>query len=339
MSRYKADRALLASAGKKGDLMNPTTDLSPENKEQAQHGERMFPLKRYITTLSDLYPAVNAHWHDEAELTLITEGSCSYHIHLDTHDACEGDILFIPPAELHSINVKPGEKMCSRTYVFHMDFLGTSSTDICTLRYLTPIRRHTLLLPCIIKKDHPAYPQMAELFSQADKVYDEMPQGYEMILKALLLCAISALLPYREVENTRPQLEDEHTAKLKLVLEYIGEHYPEELSVPQLSKLCFFSEYHFMRFFKKYTGISCLEYIKNLRLEKAASRLAQGGQSVLDVSMSCGFSNLSYFYREFKKKYGMTPKKFIQEAPSLPFLPEQNSILKPPSTCYNKQEY
>ena len=66
-----------------------------------------------------------------------------------------------------------------------------------------------------------------------------------------------------------------------------------------------------MRFFKKYIGVSCLEYIKNLRLEKAASRLAQGGQSVLDVSMSCGVSNLSYFYREFKKKYGMTPKQFI----------------------------
>ena len=80
-----------------------------------------------------------------------------------------------------------------------------------------------------------------------------------------------------------------------------------------------------MRFFKKYIGVSCLEYIKNLRLEKAASRLAQGGRSVLDVSMSCGFSNLSYFYREFKKKYGMTPKQFIREAPSLPFLPEQKS--------------
>ena len=285
----------------------------------------MFPLKRYITTLSDIYPTVSAHWHDEAELTLITDGSCTYHIHLDTYEISEGDLLFIPPTGLHSINVMPGGKMCSRTYVFHMDFLGTSSTDVCTLRYLAPIRRHTLILPCVIKKDHPAYPRMIDLFHQADRAYDETPPGYEMILKALLLCAVAALLPYRDERNARPQLEDEHTAKLKLVLEYIGEHYGEDLSIPQLSKLCYFSEYHFMRFFKKYTGTSCLEYIKNLRLERAASRLAQGGQSILDISMSCGFSNLSYFYREFKKKYGMTPKEFIREAPALPFLSEQKA--------------
>ena len=303
--------------------MKSAFDLSPEQKEKAQHGEKMFPLKRYITKLSDLYPAVTAHWHEEAELTLITEGSCTYHIHLENYEAQSGDILFIPPAELHSINIEPGTEMTSTTYVFHMDYLNADSADICAVKYLHPISRHTLMLPYIIKKDHPAYPKLLEVFQQMEQAYSEMRPGYEMMLKALLLYATALLLPYRQAENTRPQLEDEHTSKLKLVLEYIGEHYAEDLTIPQLARLCFFSEYHVMRFFKKYIGVSCLEYIKNLRLEKAASRLAQGGQSVLDISMSCGFSNLSYFYREFKKKYGMTPKEFIRKMPELPFLPEQ----------------
>ena len=305
--------------------MKSAFDLSPAQKEKAQHGEKMFPLKRYITKLSDLYPAVTAHWHEEAELTLITEGACTYHIHLENYEAQTGDILFIPPAELHSISIEPGMEMTSTTYVFHMDYLNADSADICAVKYLNPISRHTLMLPYIIKKDHPVYPKLLKVFHEIEQAYSEMRPGYEMMLKALLLYSVALLLPYRQTENTRPQLEDEHTAKLKLVLEYIGEHYAEELTIPQLARLCFFSEYHFMRFFKKYIGVSCLEYIKNLRLEKAASRLAQGGQSVLDVSMSCGFSNLSYFYREFKKKYGMTPKQFIRETPSLPFLPEKDN--------------
>ena len=41
--------------------MKSAFDLSPAQKENAQHGEKMFPLKRYITKLSDLYPAVTAH--------------------------------------------------------------------------------------------------------------------------------------------------------------------------------------------------------------------------------------------------------------------------------------
>ena len=297
--------------------------LSPEQKEQAQHGELMFPLKRYITILSDLYPVTAAHWHEEAELTLITKGSCTYHIHLDSYNVVQGDILFIPPAELHSINTPAGTEMTSTTFVFHMDFLTTSTADICTARYLKPISHHTLTLPCVIRPDHPAYEKLRETICAMDQAYEEKKEGYEMMLKALLLYALSVLLPYRQTAEVRPQPEDERTAKLKLVLEYIGEHYSEELTIPQLARLCFFSEYHFMRFFKKYTGMSCLEYIKNLRLEKAASRLAQGGQSVLEVSLSCGFANLSYFYREFRKKYGMTPKQFIKEVPMLPFLPEQ----------------
>ena len=42
-----------------------------------------------------------------------------------------------------------------------------------------------------------------------------------------------------------------------------------------------------MRFFKKYMGMSCLEYVKDFRLEKAAELLSQEGTSVLDASESC----------------------------------------------------
>jgi len=65
-----------------------------------------------------------------------------------------------------------------------------------------------------------------------------------------------------------------------------------------------------MRFFKRFMGTSCLNYIKNLRLEKAAELLGQDGLTPLDASLSAGFHNLSYFYREFRKKYGVTPGDF-----------------------------
>ena len=67
----------------------------------------------------------------------------------------------------------------------------------------------------------------------------------------------------------------------------------------------------FMRFFKKYMGMSCVQYIKNVRLERAADQFENGETNTLEVALACGFSNLSYFHREFKKKYGMTPKRFI----------------------------
>ena len=300
----------------KETVMTYHPTLSPEQKEQARHGEYMFPLQKYITTLSERYPSVSPHWHDEAELTLVTSGACTYQIHLDTYEVETGDILFVPPAVLHSITASPSHGMCSETYVFHMNFLGANTADICAVKYLTPLTNQTLALPRLIGKNHPAYNTLLDIFRRISRAYADMPPGYELLLRSFLLQAIVALLPYSSETEAHSSLESEHTFKLKLVLEYIGEHYAEELTISELSRICYFSEYHFMRFIKKYVGSSCLEYIKNLRLEKAAEQFAQGERSVLDTALACGFGNLSYFYREFKKKYGMTPKKFIENIPS-----------------------
>ena len=62
--------------------MNRTSLPAPEQKEHARHGEQLFPLQKYITTLDDLHPSVSAHWHEEAEFTRILSGSGTYQIQL-----------------------------------------------------------------------------------------------------------------------------------------------------------------------------------------------------------------------------------------------------------------
>ena len=87
--------------------MNRTSLPAPEQKEHARHGEQLFPLQKYITTLDDLHPSVSAHWHEEAEFTRILSGSGTYQIQLQHYDVAAGDLLFIPPALLHAITVTP----------------------------------------------------------------------------------------------------------------------------------------------------------------------------------------------------------------------------------------
>ena len=55
---------------------------APEQKEETKHGEPYFPVQKYITRLSEEYPAVTTHWHEEAELTLIVKGKCHYQVDL-----------------------------------------------------------------------------------------------------------------------------------------------------------------------------------------------------------------------------------------------------------------
>ena len=166
-------------------------------------------------------------------------------------------------------------------------------------------------MPCLITPGHPLYVSLGKVFSQIAFLYDEAVAGYELALKSLFLQAVFLLLQYSE-KNT-PSDTRASSDKLKQVLDYIELHYAEPISVSELAKLCYFSEYHFMRFFKKHMNMTCVEYINNLRLEKSVELFEQGNSSILEVSLSAGFHNLSYFHRAFKKKYHMTPLSFIKE--------------------------
>lgn len=290
--------------------------LAIEQKEKAKHGEAAFPVQKYITRLAPDYPVVTTHWHDEAELTLITSGNCQYQINLIDYEVKEGDILFISPLLLHSISLGTSDEFLSETYVFHMNFLGGNSTDICSTRYLTPMVNQELLIPCLITPEHPIYLSLRKIFNQINSLYDESVMGYELALKSLFLQAVFLLLQYSK-KNLNPDIKAS-SEKLKSVLDYIELHYAEPISISELAKLCFFSDYHFMRFFKKHMNMTCMEYINNLRLEKSVELFEQGNSSILDVSLSVGFHNLSYFHRAFKKKYHMTPLSFIKALMSEP---------------------
>ena len=62
--------------------MKNNNPLALGQKENAKHGDVFFPVQKYITRLAADYPVITTHWHDEAELTLITNGSCTYQIDL-----------------------------------------------------------------------------------------------------------------------------------------------------------------------------------------------------------------------------------------------------------------
>lgn len=289
--------------------MNVPHSLILEQKENAKHGEVFFPIQKYITKLTSDSPVIMTHWHEEAELTLITKGSGIYQIDLIDYEVNEGDLLFIPPLLLHSIRHNETADFCSETYVFHVNFLGGNATDICSTRYLTPIINHELSVPYHIPSAHPVYPSLRECFTKITSLYTEQLFGYEIALKSFLLQALFLLLQYSNPESATVSASSD---KLKNVLDYIDLHYAEALSISELAKLCYFSEYHFMRFFKKHMNITCIQYINNVRLEKAVELFEHGETSILEVSLSVGFHNLSYFHRAFKAKYHMTPLSFIK---------------------------
>lgn len=295
--------------------------LALEQKEDARHGKALFPLQKYITRLDQDHPVVTTHWHDEAEFTLVKEGSAEYQIDLEGHTVNSGDLLFIQPRLLHTIalnsteqfqqNLFQPEYFQSETYVFHLNYLGANATDICATRYLLPLMNEEYTLPCHISPDHPAYASLKAVFSQISRLYEETSPGYELAIKSCLLQAVFLLLLYGV--SGKNQDTESASEKLKTVLDYIHLNYAKALSIKELAAQCYFSEYYFMRFFKKHMHMTVIEYLNNLRMEKAVELFEQGHTSILEVSISVGFHSLSYFHKVFREKFSMTPKQFLRQ--------------------------
>lgn len=96
-------------------------------------------------------------------------------------------------------------------------------------------------------------------------------------------------------------------SRLHYVLHYIHEHLTEKIAVDKLSRKAYLSRNMFFKWFKEQFGITPLEYINRERIKLAKQLLEDPRQTITVVSLQCGFTDVNYFVRLFKKQEGITP--------------------------------
>lgn len=281
-------------------------------KENTHHGNFILPFTTYNCEFSTSFTSVPIHWHEEIEITLIEKGCGIHKIDLEPLNVIEGDIIFVKPFTLHSIEkTTNNEVMKWTTMVFNLNMLNSALTDGCLIKYFAPIFNNQNELPMIIRKTSPGYNDILTTIRKIFDCYYIKAYGFELELKSFLYHLFFLIYSNKLIkEKANSTISKEVSDKIKLILKFIHENYQKELSIEEIALQCNFSEYHFMRFFKKYIGMTCIEYINNYRLEIASSLLSSTDKSILDISFEVGFNNVSYFNKLFKKKYSITPKDF-----------------------------
>ncbi len=93
---------------------------------------------------------------------------------------------------------------------------------------------------------------------------------------------------------------------------FINEHYMQPLATQDVARAVSFSPNHLSRKFRQATGIGLHEYLVFIRLHHAAQELVATEDSITTIALRCGFSDSNYFKDSFKKKYGVTPRKYRQ---------------------------
>ena len=139
-----------------------------------------------------------------------------------------------------------------------------------------------------------------QLFLKAADLWKNKNPGYVNFCTAILYEVLGEIC----AENVQMQMP----AHFKRAVDYIHQHFRENLSGVELCKDIGISPTAFRQLFQFHYGMTPTEYIRNLRLEYARNLIA-GGASVEQAAQQCGIPDSKYFARLIKETYGCTPRQ------------------------------
>ncbi len=152
--------------------------------------------------------------------------------------------------------------------------------------------------------DNPEY--FIERFKSSQKRWLKRENGYLMKVMSNL---------YDIIYNMQREYGKQNIgvfSKIKPAVDYIHSNYLlENISVAHLAQVCNISEVYLRSLFIKRFNLSPNKYIKNLKLKRAEELLSSGLYNVSEVCFLAGFSDESFFSREFKKHMGVTPGEYM----------------------------
>lgn len=275
--------------------------------EIKSHTTPEFPYNTYLCSIPLDFPSVKLHWHDEAELIVIKKGEGIVSVDLTEYHVQTGDIIFVISGQLHSISQFENRTMEYENIIFKPHLLKSVGNDLCFEQFLSPLFSANVTSSVAILKGTPLHNTVSAQIEAIDSLCDKKPKGYQTAVKGHLFLMFFELITHG---STSLLPDRKGLDKMKAVISYVEEHYAQSITIEEMAAYCYFSKSYFMKFFREHMGMSFVTYLNDYRLEVAANMLRATDDTVLTIANTCGFDNLSYFNRSFKKKYGITPGKY-----------------------------
>ncbi|WP_173911323.1 AraC family transcriptional regulator [Acinetobacter sp. Marseille-Q1618] len=238
------------------------------------------------------------HVHEGYCIGVIEEGAQSFYRTGQLHIAPKGDIILVNADEIHtgSSAVESGWKY--RAIYPTPEMLLDAGQDFFTVKNSVP------WFPNAVVHD-------IGLAQQLSLLFDLLEQKYNALLKeSMYLSTLARLISrYGRAKLTPAQLP-EAQQKIEMIKDLLNSFPEQDYSLTDLAGYVGISPWHFLREFKKYTGLPPHSWLVQARLQKSRQLLKQG-MTIANTAQLCGFSDQSHFNRHFKKAMGVTPSQYL----------------------------
>lgn len=248
----------------------------------------------------------NYHCHDYVELMIVKKGQGIFHINGKNYPIKTGDLIILNPGTYHkSLTTCPQD--CTTEYYIAFSDIHIRGLEPNTL----PLLNNTIITP------------MKEVFRQEifkicasmGKEFQTCRPGRYFMLKAYLIQLILQLLrDQKEIISEAKGCIFESPNKKYVVnqmIRYFNEHYHEKISLDQIARNMYLSTFYLSKIFKSETGDTPINYLIELRMEKARELLeSTPGLSIQNVAEMVGYDDAYHFSKLFKKHFGAAPTKY-----------------------------
>lgn len=274
--------------------------------ENKQRGTYDFPFEFHHLDFQHPQYSMSYHWHVEYEIIRILKGN--FLMNLDGKDipTKADDIIFISGGTLHS---GIPEDCVYECIVFDINIF-LKQNDNCK-KFIQSIIDHSILIYHHFTKEN------SDIHSIVWNLFDAMQQrnaGYQFITLGEFYHFFGVVYGKHLYLEDAPQTQKDfkRIKQLKHVLELIETSYASPISLEQLSRAANMSPKYFCRFFYEMTHKTPIDYLNYYRIEHACYQLTTTELSTTDIAYSCGFNDLSYFIKTFKKYKSVTPGKYLK---------------------------
>jgi AraC family cel operon transcriptional repressor len=252
-------------------------------------------------------PYTPLHTHDFYELFYILEHTVSHNIDGVTQVLSAGDLLMVRAEDCHSLSGK-------RFHMINVAFPAEVWRSYCHLAGLEDSAfLNPALPPPMVRVSEAQREECAAIFGRVLQTFQQTPRGR---YARLALCRFWAtVLDFFEPHEEAATLPDtKHPAWLSVACRAMYEEENLRVGLPRFVEASGVTRAHLTRTLKLYRQQTPTEFINEVRLQHAAMLLATTPADILDVAADCGFENISYFYRRFRKQFGKSPRVWRKEA-------------------------
>lgn len=156
------------------------------------------------------------------------------------------------------------------------------------------------------------YPYICDCIERIIKISRESNNNDNHLLNCRMLIG-ELLVNIMEPHSENRKIRQKYNGKInKLIpaITYIKQHYNEKITVTKLAETCFMSVSSFRENFSCEMGTSPQEYVLSTRMRYAKYYLENSNETIGKICEKCGFSDTANFYKQFSKKYGVSPTSY-----------------------------